>query len=69
MSAVTRAAPALLFALVALAGDAAAHTKSASYSRWTLDDAGARVELRIATLELRPRKRNGECFSLLRRMP
>jgi hypothetical protein len=66
MSAVTRAAPALLFALVALAGDAAAHTKSASYSRWTLDDAGARVELRIATLELtrfRPGQSLGTYFA------
>ena len=47
-----------LLAVVALAtgllwaAPAPAHQRSVSYSSWYLDDAGARVTLRIAQLEL-----------------
>ena len=35
-----------------LAGDAAAHTRSISHSSWRLEEAGARVKLRIPRIEL-----------------
>jgi hypothetical protein len=46
-----RRAAAVLFASL-LAASAAAHTRSVSYSSWTLDGEGARVEVRLALLEL-----------------
>ena len=47
-----RLAALLLAAALAAPGGAAAHTRSASYSSWKVDDDGARVRLRIALLEL-----------------
>jgi hypothetical protein len=39
-------------ALLVLAGEAPAHTKSASWSRWEIDADGARAQLRIPAVEL-----------------
>jgi hypothetical protein len=47
---VTRIAAAL--AVLACAGAAAAHERSVSYSRWTLDARGADVEVRVTRLDL-----------------
>jgi len=50
---VKRAARAAFFALVLLAGaDSQAHTRSVSYSSWEIGERSARVQLRIAQLEL-----------------
>ncbi len=43
---------ALFCALVMIAGPAAAHTRSMSYSLWDMDDAGATVRVRVSRLEL-----------------
>jgi hypothetical protein len=45
-------AVAAVAALLLLPGTAAAHGRSVSYSRWTIDAAGAAVELRLARAEL-----------------
>src|SRR4051812_35910221 len=42
----------VLLTIAVAAHDAAAHTRSVSYSRWALDGREARVELRIPLLEL-----------------
>jgi hypothetical protein len=47
-----RAACAVALVLVAGATDVYAHSRSVSYSSWQLDDTGARIELRIARVEL-----------------
>lgn len=48
-----RAARAAICALALLAGaDSQAHTRSVSYSSWEIGESGARVQLRIAQLEL-----------------
>jgi len=50
---VTRAAARLAIAAALLvAAAAAAHTRSVSYSSWRIDDAGARVRVRVPLLEL-----------------
>jgi len=50
---VKRAARAAICALALLAGaDSQAHTRSVSYSSWEIGERGARVQLRIAQLEL-----------------
>lgn len=46
------AAVILALALLALASPAGAHTRSMSFSRWTFDEGGASVELKIPLLEL-----------------
>jgi hypothetical protein len=47
-----RRAAAALALLLLLASSAAAHTRSVSYSSWALEPDGARVEVRLALLEL-----------------